>query len=166
MTGDPRRLLLVGDTHGNGRWCKQLARIAAANQCDAVVQLGDFGYWPHQQWGRTFLQHVADLAASSGIPWYWLDGNHENHDMLAACADPTAAPAMLEIRPGVHYLPRGHRWEWSGVRLGALGGAASIDAAWRTEGVSWWRGEEPTVGDLLRLGDGPSSSVGCRRCPR
>lgn len=168
MTAEPRRLLLAGDTHGNGRWCSVLSAIARRHQCDAVVQLGDFGFWPHQEWGRQFFKHVSELAAA-GPPWYWLDGNHENHDMLQALLetrpDASSASSPVEIAAGLHYLPRGCRWEWSGVRLGALGGAASIDADWRTEGVSWWRSEEPTVGDLLRLGDGQLDVLLCHDSP-
>lgn len=62
---------------------------------------------------------------------------------------------MLSIVDRCRWLPRGHRWEWSGVRFGALGGAFSVNWRWRAEGISWRRGEMLTDADVARLGDEP-----------
>jgi hypothetical protein len=51
------------------------------------------------------------------------------------------------------YLPRGLRWDWRGVRFGALGGAFSVDRRERVEGESWWWAEVISDADVERLGD-------------
>ncbi len=44
---EPRRVLLAGDTHGNGRWVGHLCKLARRHGCEVILQLGDFGFWPH-----------------------------------------------------------------------------------------------------------------------
>lgn len=151
---EPRRVLLAGDVHGNSRWVGTLCKLARIHGCDAILQLGDFGYWPHTADGRQFLEHVDWHAERNDIECiYWIDGNHENHDALRLL-DPIA-DGTVPVGERCRYLPRGLRWVWSGVRFGALGGAFSVDRRDRVEGVSWWRGEMLTDGDVARLGEEP-----------
>lgn len=49
-----------------------------------------------------------------------------------------------EFGDHVFHLPRGFRWRWYGRTWMALGGATSVDRAWRKPGVDWWREEEIT----------------------
>ncbi len=149
---EPTRLLLAGDVHGNERWIGSLCKLARRHGCDAILQLGDFGYWPHTDDGLRFLDHVDWHSERNGIACvYWIDGNHENHDALARL-EPDGS-GMVPIGDRCRYIPRGHRWEWSGVRFGALGGAFSVDRRQRTKHVSWWPGELLTDVDVERLGE-------------
>ncbi len=151
---DPKRILLAGDVHGNSRWMGTLCKLARRLGCDAILQLGDFGYWPHTADGLKFLSQVTLHAERHGIDCvYWVDGNHENHDALANL-EPDE-DGMVTIVDRCRYLPRGHRWQWAGVRFGALGGAFSVDHAVRQEGTSWWRREVLTDADVERLGQEP-----------
>jgi hypothetical protein len=84
---------------------------------------------------------------------YWIDGNHENHDLLSAIVNRRTTP--VPITAHVRYLPRGCRWEWAGVRFAALGGAFSIDRRNRIPGQSWWQGELITIDELETLGNEP-----------
>ncbi len=176
---DPERVLLAGDTHGNIRWVAMLAVLARHYECDAMVQLGDFGYWPHTERGRLFLERTEKVTAHVGIPLYWLDGNHENHDLLqplsglsrfggssvtsggsvtsddSATSDDSDLDPFVAISPHVHWIPRGARWHWHGWAIGALGGAFSIDWRLREGGVNWWTGETTTAADVAQLGDAP-----------
>lgn len=149
------RILLAGDTHGNRGHVKYLFDQAVRFSCDRIVQLGDFGYWPH---ANDFDEYVARLSKQSEIPFYWLDGNHENFDILEREADmDSARPVQMEN--GLWYLPRGCTWEWEGVRYMAFGGAYSIDKEWRMEGVSWWPQELPTVAQQSRALDRGSVDI-------
>ncbi len=65
--------------------------LARSHDCDAILQLDDFGYWPHYSDGARFLKHVTHYAARSGVIVFWIDGNHENHTALAALG-----PAFLQ----------------------------------------------------------------------
>jgi hypothetical protein len=147
---DPSRLLVAGDVHGNIAWTRALFDLAVRHRCDAILQLGDFGYWPHYRDGLRFLRHVSNHAIRTDVPLYWIDGNHENHDAIAAL-QPTANE-IIEITPQCLYIPRGHRWTWQGVRFGALGGAFSIDWRDRKPGKSWWPQETTRTDDIERLG--------------
>lgn len=135
-TSEPRRLLVAGDVHGDVAWFEGLCSRSAELGCDAVLQLGDFGYWPHVPDVLKFLRRVTSSAVRFDQTVYWIDGNHENH--AALCTLPATADGFVELTDRCVYLPRGHRWTWNGVRFGALGGAFSIDWRERRVGTSWW----------------------------
>jgi predicted phosphodiesterase len=149
---DPQRVLVAGDVHGNSRWMGSLCKLARRHGCEVILQLGDFGYWPHTPDGLRFLEHVDWHAERNDIDCiYWIDGNHDNHDALSALKP--GAAGTVPVGKRCRYIPRGHRWVWSGVRFGALGGAFSVDRRERVRGESWWDGEVPARSDLESLGD-------------
>ena len=128
------KLLLAGDTHGNLPHVRYVLEQALISGARTVVQVGDFGYWPHK---APFHEHVDRLASRVEIRWMWLDGNHENFDALEHAVD-VDADAPQQMGDALWYLPRASTWEEDGCRLMALGGAYSIDKAYRLEGLSWW----------------------------
>lgn len=145
----PSRVLLLGDTHGQAGWIKMACRTAKHNGCPIILQLGDFGYWPHYGTGRVFLEEVTRHLTKYGLELWWVDGNHENHDMLAK--QPQDENGFWRDGPIV-YISRGARWEWGGRTFLGCGGAYSIDKHYRIEGESWWAGETITEADLMRCG--------------
>ena len=147
------KILLAGDWHGNGAWAERCFEAAAEAGCSVVLQLGDFGLWPGRE--DAWLDHVDALAARSGADLVWIDGNHENHASLSEWRDQMDGNGMVRMRDRVRWAARGARWEWDGMRFGALGGAVSIDRFLRREGVNWWPEEAPTQADVDRLGDDP-----------
>lgn len=164
VRSEPSKLLIAGDIHGNERWIGSLCKLARRYGCDAILQLGDFGYWPHTVDGRRFLKHVDWHAERNGVACvYWIDGNHENHDALVALEPEPDGTVVIGER--CRYIPRGLRWEWQGIRFGALGGALSVDRRERVEGESWWAGEVMTRSDLERLGDRPLDVLATHNAP-
>jgi Icc-related predicted phosphoesterase len=147
------KVLFIGDAHGNTSFMTAAIERAKDSGVTTIVQLGDFGFWPHTKPGVVFLADVERAAANAGVTVYWLDGNHENHDLLSAIVNRRTTP--VPISKHVRYLPRGCRWEWAGVRFAAFGGAFSIDRRNRHLGQSWWHGELVTADDLETLGDEP-----------
>lgn len=112
-------LVLVGDVHGH---YEALARrVAALPRTVAVVQVGDLG--PLAAW------------APLDRPVYFVRGNHDDLPALRGLATPA------EVRPGLVYLPAGV-YALGGMRVGALGGAESVDGPARARGVDWWPDEE------------------------
>lgn len=144
------RVLLAGDTHGNLSHVRSLIDVAGREGCDRIVQVGDFGYWPHME---PFHERVDGLASAAGIEFYWLDGNHENFDALEAAVDFDATYPQ-PMGESLWYLPRGSTWTWDDCRFMALGGAYSIDKQWRTEGISWWREEEILYAEAMHAIEG------------
>ena len=79
----------------------------------------------------------------------FVDGNHENFDRLNSCpVEQWHGGDVHRISENVLHLMRGNVFEIGGKTLFALGGATSLDRAWRTEGVSWWSQEMPSEGEL------------------
>lgn len=140
------KVLLAGDTHGDLRHVVYLIHCAAQQGCDRIVQVGDFGYWPHLE---PFHEYVAAAARSAAMTVYWLDGNHENFDALEKTVDMQATEPQ-EMEDNLWYLARGSAWEWDGCRFLALGGAPSVDKEHRVEGESWWPQELLTEPEIER----------------
>lgn len=150
---DPRRLLLAGDVHGNEWWVAVLAGVASRLGCDAILQVGDLGYDPRDKAGRRFLRRADAAMDLFGLRLFWIDDNHDNHDALAAEARDDNGMTVIGSR--LRHLPRGRRWEWSGVRFGALGGAFSPDWEERKKRGDWWPAEAVTDEDVEALGHEP-----------
>lgn len=130
------RILVVGDVHGNTEFMLTAIVRAAGRGISTILQVGDFGYWPHTASGEKFLKDLERAAADHGVTVWWIDGNHENHEWLGLKT--RAEDGTVHVSEHCRYLPRGHRWEWNGVRFGALGGAFSIDWRMRVPMLSWW----------------------------
>ncbi len=154
------KILLVGDTHANTPWFHDVVLPAAARlDVDRLLIVGDFGYWP----GRA--DEFLEAAASSPVPVLFIDGNHEDHPALTH--DVTVARHELGLTSldpvplagSLTYLPRGSRLVVEGRTLAFLGGARSIDRAWRTPGVDWFLEEAVHQTDLARLAAGGACDV-------
>lgn len=127
-----QRVLLAGDTHGNTNHLRHLLNVADREQCDRLFQVGDFGAWEHTAAGRQFFDDAARAAARAGVTIYFLDGNHDKSSLvLSMYGDRPDGEGFLMCRDHVRYAPRGHRWTWAGTRFMSLGGAYSVDKAWR-----------------------------------
>lgn len=153
------RLLIIGDTHGNTGWVRNyIFPIALVVEADAIVQLGDFGAWEHTPDGLAYMNAVGAVAQDSGIPLYWLHGNHDKHSLTLSLYKPDRR-GFLPCRDQLFYIPQGHAWEWAGVRLRAFGGAYSVDKDWRVQSDLkrgrkehlWFPEEEMTDADMTRL---------------
>ena len=153
------KLLIVGDMHGQVPEMRSVFAYACRVEADQIIQVGDFGYgWSRSQYRATeggdglvecdFVRHVEKMVNETGIPLYWLDGNHENFDMLGYAIEgdgtSNASPIKLqedgtyECRPGVFYIPRGTVLERGEKKILVCGGAASVDKARRSPYISWW----------------------------
>ena len=159
---EPRKLLVSGDWHGDFRAAQASVRRANALGCDAVFQCGDFGFWPHTdpdyvtQVNATFRR--GSKRRDYPLNVYWIDGNHENFDMLFGGEWEKTPEGFWKLAEHVFYVPRATRWEWSGTKFLALGGAHSIDKEWRLAqgpvGQYWWPQETITTRDTYNcLGD-------------
>lgn len=141
------KLLIFGDTHTD--WTAFNITIARAIErhpdATALIQVGDLGYaWPKTKPFSLDKRRLTDeqLKIVKSVPFYWIDGNHENHDQLDL--DQGAS------QPGMTYCNRGTIIEHEGFKLLFFGGASSIDKHYRTEHVSWWRQESITDAQIRR----------------
>lgn len=140
---EPTKLAIAGDWHGNGRWAQQAIYRASDLGADAMIQVGDFGFWTHPS-RKTYLDMVAKAVKETGIRLSWLPGNHEAWPELPEVGR-GKRPALVR---NTVFLPIGYRWEWWGKKWMAVGGAYSIDRFMRKEGKSVWKEELLTDEDV------------------
>lgn len=174
IDGSPnvRHVLFSGDWHGNIAFARDVLELAVRAGADVVVQCGDFGMWEHAD-GGAYLDGLEVLVRHYAMPIVWIDGNHDNHPLLWS-KYPGVDGGFTEVREGVLYAPRGHRWTWWGVQFLAMGGAYSIDKKWRIQAETrrgrpeslYWPTELITDEQLeLAMLDGPTDIVVCHDCP-
>jgi predicted phosphodiesterase len=137
---EPSRLLVAGDSHGNLGHLQYLIAWAQESGCDAILHLGDFGYWP--KWSD-YLEYGRELLEQAALPLYFVEGNHEQYVDLYK-PHPEVGSFRLVVPPGVPgragiwHIPRGTRWRWQGIRFLGVGGAYSIDKELRGPGIDWF----------------------------
>ncbi|MBC9927346.1 metallophosphoesterase [Leucobacter sp. cx-169] len=128
---------VAGDWHADTKWARRALESISGEDCQVLLHVGDFGYFPNHTHGAQYLREVSALAVRSGIQILVTPGNHSDYASLnAGLALSGGEP--FEAAPNVHLLPRGWRWTMSGRSFVSLGGAVSVDQRQRLEGVSWW----------------------------
>lgn len=149
----PFRFGVAGDWHGNTLYAVDALDYFADRFVDHVVHLGDFGY----QFTPEFVKLLTRTLEENDQHLWFIDGNHENQITLHTF--PMAADGTKSVSKRIHFLPRGFRWEWNGVKMLGLGGAFSIDKRHRTPGVSWWPEEEINWDDAERVIAGGQADI-------
>lgn len=157
--------MLAGDWHGNAAWAVRCIEHAAENGADVILQLGDFGFWNFTNGETiTYLETMHAALDAAEIELYWIDGNHENHDLIAFYAR-DRVPWSLPTYGRIVHLPRGFRWQWWDQTWMALGGAHSVDSFSRTEGRSWWPAEHLSEEDVAYASQGKVDVLVAHDCP-
>lgn len=154
-------VMLLGDTHGDVGFTNSAIVWAAENDVDRIVQVGDFGFWPRTNSGMKFLHRVGKKSVEMHVPLYFLDGNHDDHLVLASLRERHVPEGNMPdgfINYGkypITYIDRGARWDWGGVWFGSFGGAFSMDRSYRTENsghYGWFANEVPDESKIEALG--------------
>jgi predicted phosphodiesterase len=146
------RMLVLGDTHGNLEILQGACRFAKRNDCDRIVQVGDWGYVSPGKKGNR-LNAVSHKVREFGLQMFFLDGNHEWYGKMEELGMDLDATEMVEIAEAVTYLPRGLTWEWDGVTFMSLGGAYSIDQDGLSKWFDYWPQETLTYAQGQRAID-------------
>lgn len=103
----------------------------------ALIQVGDWGIKS---------QYMNTIKPS--IPIYWIDGNHEDYEYIRRINSGTTP---VNVSENIFYVPRGTVLELDGRRIAFMGGAASVDKAWRTPGKDWFPDENITLQQIRKL---------------
>lgn len=133
-------LYVLGDIHGTFsklKWMRQFLQPE-----DIVIQVGDFGFYESvlEEFNTTFSKgYVCKIMA--------IGGNHEDYSLI----DSWSKTEPTEVAKNLFYVPRGYVMNHMGKRLGFIGGAESIDKAWRKEGYDWFPQERITKADAELL---------------
>ena len=140
-------IYVTGDTHGEHDFFK-LWFFALHNKDltkdDYVIIAGDFG----GLWEEKTLQKDLDRFSELPFTVLFVDGNHENFDLINAYpVVQWKGGKVRKIRDDILHLTRGQVFEIDGKKIFTFGGGTSVDKWMRQEGVSWWKQELPTYDD-------------------
>lgn len=115
---------------------------------DHVIICGDCGIiWD----GGEHDEHWKKWFDSLNFTTLFIDGNHENHDLLSEMPIERMFGAKVHrISDSVFHLIRGMVYEIEGYSFFTMGGAMSTDISIRTPGESWWAGEVPDYIEQMR----------------
>lgn len=91
---------------------------------DYVIVCGDFGYVEDTKETAYWMKWLNDKPYTT----LWVDGNHENFDMLKALpVEEWHGGKVQKIQPSVIHLMRGQVYDLHGLKVFTFGGARSHD---------------------------------------
>lgn len=142
---------VTGDIHGGigiGRLTPDRWRLGQSlRRCDYLLICGDFGLvWEE----NTSLENRYFLDWLNNQPWttLFIDGNHENHDLLDSYPVSTWHGGKVHVLPGypnLIHLMRGQVFDMARDGLWfTMGGGLTRDSIWRIPGEGWWPREMPS----------------------
>ena len=138
-------IFVTGDTHGDIDFSKLLSLKKKVSLNDYVIICGDAAIC----WSPFELQQFIDLYNSIGCTIIYIDGNHENFDMLNRMPLVEFNGALAhQIDKHIFHILRGEILTLENKTFLCIGGAISIDKAYRTPYISWWPEEEITFHDI------------------
>ena len=140
-------MYFLGDVHAES----PLMRDFLNSEEKYCLQLGDFGFifkYNDWKWNR-FLNHFEKNYPNKMI--FTVLGNHENYDSIEKMPVKDMFGARCrKIRSNVYAVERGEILSVEGLNILCIGGADSIDKAWRQDGISWWAQEKISDTDVKK----------------
>lgn len=143
-------IFITGDLHGSHDIAKLSSKCftiqSELTRSDYLIICGDFGLrWCDSEEERKWLKWLDEK------PWttLWIDGNHENYDMLKAYpVEEWKGGRIQKISENIFHLCRGSIFDIDGRRIFAFGGAESHDKQYRTLGETMWEEELPNAEEI------------------
>jgi len=158
------RILLAGDLHGQLDSASQVIEAATEENIDLIIQLGDFGFiWKDDDLSK--FNKLNDMLTESKKTMFFLDGNHENFDLLNRLGANTENLTITQLQSRVYYLPRGYRFNIDGVKFMSFGGATSVDQDSRVHFISWFPQEAITDVQVRKVTEEPVDILLTHDCP-
>lgn len=139
-------IFITGDTHGDVDY-KKLLKLKEMNLSheDYLIICGDAAIC----WSPKVTQYFLDLYNDLGCTILFIDGNHENFTMLNSLPLVEYKGALMhQVDEHIFHILRGEIMTLNNITFLCLGGACSIDKAYRTPYVSWWPEEEINKHDI------------------
>lgn len=133
---------LTGDTHGDLERFRH-GKLRWLGKRDVVIVLGDFGFlWD----GSKEEQKKLEWLYKRPYTLLFLDGSHENYDLLAGypVEEGFGGGRVQHLGGNVYHVCRGSILNFEGQSYLCFGGAESTDVEDRDPGVNWWPQEMPS----------------------
>lgn len=141
-------IYVTGDTHGDmnyfrpGPCCRDEKLVSG----DQLIITGDFGFVMS---GDAAQERKLEELTGKPYEILFVDGNHENFDLLEQYPrEDRWGGEVRRIRDNIFWLQRGRVYTIGGKTFFALGGAASVDKAWKLAEGKWWPRELPGEEEL------------------
>ena len=148
-----KRILVTGDTHGVLNISKIENLQKSTNKLDYsdyLIICGDCGV----VWDKSTLDEAISVFENFGTNILFVDGNHENFDILNNYPVSTWNGGKIhKISEHIYHLIRGEIFNIFNKTFLAVGGANSTDKHSREEHVSWWESEQFDYSDLYHALD-------------
>jgi len=150
-------IYLTGDTHGEMSIDKLSFKrnpfMKDLTEDDKVIILGDFGLFWHVPRTKGELYWL-DWLADQKYMVFFLDGNHENFNLINAFEEIEMFGGKVGVAyKNIYHLKRGEVYNIEGHEILVVGGAASIDKAFRAINKSWWEAEDLSLADVKNAED-------------
>lgn len=147
-------IYLAGDIHGTLEIEKVMnffeveCRKRLLTEEDYLILLGDAGLcWD----GGKKDYFVRESLERLPVTTLWIDGNHENFDLIDAMPIRQWHGGMVQyIGKKLIHLMRGYVYNIDDKKFFAFGGGFSIDKMLRTENEDWWKREMPSEEEYER----------------
>ena len=138
-------IYVTGDMHGDESrlYDKEWRKLRAS---DTLIVCGDFGFlWDNSAREQSTLKYLG----SRKFNICFLDGTHENFDLLQKCRLTVWKGGKVHrISGNLYHLMRGEIYTIEGVKIFAFGGGESLDKDFRLEQNRWWKNELPTPTEM------------------
>ena len=150
-------IFLTGDLHGENDLPKlddfYMGAGKDLTRDDYVIILGDFGmiFDADTKYGYPWEENRIIEYFEEKYPWttLFLDGNHENFVHLKKFPRGKWHGGQVSyLSEHCRWLHRGQVYTIEEKTFLTIGGAYSIDKAWRQPGISWWPDEAITEDDI------------------
>ena len=111
-------ILFAGDIHGRISALERVYKDAIDKKVQAIIQVGDFGiYWPDPENGLSnFFENN-----KSEIPFFFCDGNHENHTVLDEMyenqKENNPVPDIVQVAKNCYHVRRGTLMNFNGNNI-------------------------------------------------
>ncbi len=134
-------IYITGDMHGNEErlYNREWRKLKAE---DILIICGDFGYlWSGGKREKSVIKYLG----SRKFTVCFLDGTHENFDLINKCRTTVWKGGKVHrISGNLFHLMRGQIYNIDGISIFVFGGGESDDRDIRSDGGKWWREELPS----------------------
>ena len=143
-------IYITGDTHGVYNDLMYRIEKYSLGEDDILIVCGDFGFVKREDVYNYCLDKLSRLPFTIAFA----DGNHENFDLIEAYpVQEWNGGKVHQISENIFHMMRGQLFTIEDRTFFTMGGAYSIDKAFRREGISWWKQELPTNEDYKTASD-------------
>lgn len=146
---------LLGDTHSLVECAKVIAYQLPSDAL--AIQLGDIGFWPNVPNHKSELEYLSRVLDGTGTTLAAIRGNHDKK--FPAFSNTYVTPKFLALQDYTTL-------KVAGLRILCVGGAYSVDRAWRiAENSPYYDPDEPMVlgnvtpHDILLTHTGPRNKI-------